>query len=43
MAEAMEAAWGPCEGLTVTRYGHDRPTRGVEAVDAAHMVPDTAG
>ena len=43
MAEAVEAAWGPCEGLVVTRYGHGRPLRGLELVEAAHPVPDAAG
>lgn len=43
MAEAVEQAWGPCEGLVITRYGHGRPTRGIEVVEAAHPVPDAAG
>lgn len=43
MAEAVEATWGPCEGLVITRYGHARPCRGVEIVEAAHPVPDQAG
>lgn len=43
MAEAVETVWGPCEGLVVTRYGHARPLRGVEIVEAAHPVPDEAG
>ncbi|MBL3585986.1 glycerate kinase [Rhodovulum sulfidophilum] len=43
MAEAVEAAWGPCEGLVITRYGHARPCAGVEIVEAAHPVPDAAG
>jgi glycerate 2-kinase len=43
MAEAVEAAWGPCEGLIITRYGHTRPCRGVEVVEASHPVPDAAG
>jgi hydroxypyruvate reductase len=43
MAEAVEAEWGPCEGLVVTRYGHSRPCRGIEIVEAAHPVPDEAG
>jgi hydroxypyruvate reductase len=43
MAEAVEAAWGPCEGLVVTRYGYGRPCRGIEIVEAAHPVPDAAG
>ncbi|MGC9368090.1 MAG: glycerate kinase type-2 family protein [Paracoccaceae bacterium] len=43
MAEAVESAWGPCEGLVITRYGYARPTRGIEIVEAAHPVPDAAG
>src|SRR5690606_32141331 len=43
MAEALESVWGPCAGLVVTRYGHARPTRGIEIVEAAHPVPDAAG
>ena len=43
MAEAVEAAWGPCEGLVITRYGYGRPTQGIRIVEAAHPVPDQAG
>jgi glycerate 2-kinase len=43
MAEAVEAVWGPCEGLVITRYGHARACRGIEIVEAAHPVPDAAG
>ncbi|MDP3960624.1 MAG: glycerate kinase [Pseudorhodobacter sp.] len=43
MAEAVEAAWGPCEGLVITRRGHGRPCRGIEVIEAAHPVPDAAG
>ena len=43
MAEAVESAWGPCEGLVITRYGYARPCRGIEIVEAAHPVPDPAG
>jgi glycerate 2-kinase len=43
MAEAVEAAWGPCEGLVITRYGYGRPCKGIEIVEAAHPVPDEAG
>ncbi|WP_413877176.1 glycerate kinase type-2 family protein [Albidovulum sp.] len=43
MAEAVEAAWGPCEGIVITRYGYARPCRGIEIVEAAHPVPDAAG
>lgn len=43
MAEAVEAAWGPCEGLVITRHGYQRPCQGIEIVQAAHPVPDAAG
>lgn len=43
MAEAVEAHYGPSEGLVITRYGYARPCRGVEIVEAAHPVPDEAG
>ncbi|WP_346911190.1 glycerate kinase [uncultured Roseibium sp.] len=43
MAEAVEAEWGPCEGLVITRYGYARHCRGIEIVEAAHPVPDQAG
>ena len=43
MAEAVESAWGPCEGIVITRYGHARPCRGIEIVEAGHPVPDAAG
>lgn len=43
MAEAVEAAYGPCEGLVITRYGYGRPCAGIEIVEAAHPVPDTSG
>jgi glycerate 2-kinase len=43
MAEAVEAAWGPCDGLVITRYGYGRPCKGIEIVEASHPVPDQAG
>jgi glycerate 2-kinase len=43
MAEAVEAIWGPCEGLVITRYGYARPCQGIEIVEAAHPVPDQVG
>lgn len=43
MAEALESAWGPCEGLVVTRDGHARPCAGVEIAEASHPVPDERG
>ncbi|MCD2178592.1 glycerate kinase type-2 family protein [Rhizobium sp. C1] len=43
MAAAVETAWGGCEGLALTRYGHAVPTQTIEVVEAAHPVPDAAG
>lgn len=43
MAEAVEAEYGPCEGLVITRYGYGRPCQGIEIVEASHPVPDAAG
>ena len=49
MACAFEAEWQQkypgvaLQGLVVTRYGHARPTRFIEIVEAAHPVPDNAG
>ena len=43
MASAVEDAWGPVEGLVVTRYGHGAPTRTIEVVEAGHPLPDEAG
>ena len=43
MAEAVEAAWGPCDGLVITRYGYARACKGIEIIEAAHPVPDQAG
>ncbi len=43
MAEAVEAEWGPCDGLVITRYGYGRACQGIEIVEASHPVPDAAG
>jgi glycerate 2-kinase len=43
MAEAVEATWGPCEGLVITRYGYARPCQRIEIIEASHPVPDSAG
>ena len=43
MAEAVEAVWGPCDGLVITRYGYARACNGIEIVEAAHPVPDASG
>ena len=43
MAEAVEQAWGPCEGLVITRDGYARPCQGIEIVEASHPVPDERG
>lgn len=43
MAEAVEAEWGPCEGLVITRDGYACPTKQIEIVEASHPVPDLRG
>ena len=43
MAEAVEAHYGPCEGLIITRCEDDQPTLGIEIAVAAHPVPNAAG
>ena len=43
MALAVERAWGPVEGLVITRYGHGLPTQSIKVVEAGHPVPDEAG
>jgi len=45
MAQAVETQWADrrLTGLALTRYGHALPCRKIEAVEAAHPVPDAAG
>ena len=48
MAAAAEAHYAKMpgtkiSGLALTRYGHARPTRFVDVVEASHPVPDEAG
>ncbi|HEY4343840.1 MAG TPA: glycerate kinase [Parvibaculum sp.] len=45
MAAAAEAHYvdAALEGLALTRYGHGRPTRSIEVVEAGHPVPDANG
>lgn len=43
MAQAVEAAWGPCDGLVIVPHGAALPTRRIEIVEAGHPVPDAAG
>lgn len=40
MAQAVEAAWGPCEGLVIVPHGASLPTEGIELIEASHPVPD---
>jgi hydroxypyruvate reductase len=42
MAAALEAAWGDAdfEGVVVTRYGHNAPTKRIRVIEASHPVPD---
>ncbi len=43
MAEAVETAWGPCEGIVITRDGYERPLKGITLRSASHPVPDQRG
>ncbi|QFT67885.1 Putative hydroxypyruvate reductase [Labrenzia sp. THAF35] len=43
MGEAVEAVWGACEGLILTRDGYARELEGIEVVCASHPVPDRRG
>jgi len=42
MAEAVEDAWGPVEGLVVAPHGYGRSLANITLVEAAHPVPDDA-
>lgn len=44
MAHAVEETWGgDVEGIAVTRYGHVKPCKSIEVIEAAHPVPDDRG
>lgn len=43
MAQALEAAWGPCEGLVAVPHGARLATQRIEIAEASHPVPDAAG
>lgn len=43
MAQAVEAAWGPCEGLVIVPHGAALSCRSIRIVEAGHPVPDAAG
>ncbi len=46
MAQAVEQAWpahAELDGLVITRYGHQLPTRRIKVVEAGHPVPDCNG
>lgn len=43
MAEAVEAKWGDCKGMIITRYGYARPVKTINIIEASHPVPDDAG
>ena len=40
MAAALETAWPGVEGVVVTRYGHEAPTRSIRVLQSSHPVPD---
>ena len=44
MAAAFEQHYhGALEGIIVTRYGHSKPTKYIDILEAAHPIPDKAG
>lgn len=43
MAQAVEAEWGPCEGIVIVPHKAALPTQKIEIVEARHPVPDAAG
>lgn len=44
MANAVEETWGhDIEGIAVTRYGHVKPCKSIEVIEAAHPIPDDRG
>ncbi len=43
MAQAVEANWGPCEGLVIVPHGSSLPCEGIRIVEGRHPVPDEAG
>jgi glycerate-2-kinase len=43
MAQAVEAAWGPCEGIVIAPHGAALPCEGIRIVEGRHPVPDQAG
>ncbi|NOK79056.1 MAG: glycerate kinase [Chloroflexi bacterium AL-N5] len=44
MAQAVEEHYSQrLEGLVITRYGHELPTKQIRVVQAAHPVPDESG
>ncbi|SMR83976.1 hydroxypyruvate reductase [Aliiroseovarius halocynthiae] len=43
MAQAVEAEWGPCEGIVIVPYGAALPCDGIRIVEGRHPVPDQAG
>lgn len=40
MAQALEEAWGPCDGLIAVPYGDVLSTQSLRLVEASHPVPD---
>lgn len=43
MAQAVEAQWGPCEGIVIVPHGAGLPCEGIKIVQARHPVPDEHG
>ncbi|WP_166416926.1 glycerate kinase type-2 family protein [Cochlodiniinecator piscidefendens] len=43
MAQAVEASWGPCEGLIIVPHGTSLACEGIKIVEGRHPVPDEKG
>lgn len=43
MAQAVEAAWGPCEGLIIVPKNASLPLQGIQTIEGNHPVPNQAG
>ena len=43
MAQAVESAWGACEGLVIVPHGSALHCEGIRICEAAHPIPDKSG
>lgn len=43
MASALEKIWDDCEGIVITRHGHNVGCENIRVVEAGHPIPDENG